>query len=66
MKAKELLLEFYNPEDDQMFKREISDTRRPKLTLRHLHKLRKMRDLEALDNKNREEFVKQMYSSPAE
>lgn len=63
MKAKELLFEFYDPRDDQSTKADMSDTRRPRLTLRHLHKLRKMRDIELVDEKNRDEFIKTMYGA---
>lgn len=61
MKAKDLLVEFYSPEDDEQLKAEMSDTRRPRLTLRHLNKLRKMREMQALDNAQHSQFVKQMY-----
>lgn len=66
MKAKDLLVEFYDPADDEQAKIEMSDTRRPRLTLRHLHKLRKMRDLQAADKAEHAQFVQQMYGTPAD
>ena len=63
MKATELLFEFYDYEDDNYMKAELSDTRRPRLSLRHLHKLRCMRDVQALSKKEHSEFVKTMYNA---
>lgn len=44
----------------------MSDTRRPRLTLRHLHKLRKMRDMQTMDNDQHLVFVRKMYGTPDE
>ena len=61
MRAVDLLVEFYEPSDDKLSNEELSDTRRPRLTLRHLNKLRKMRDMQAIERQERSEFVKTMY-----
>ena len=65
MKASEILMEFYEPEDDELAKAEYSDTRRPRLTIRHLHKIRKMRDIEMADRKAHLLRIKQIYNTPS-
>jgi len=40
------------------------DTRRPRLTLEHLGKLRKMREIRKLEIKDREEIYKKIYQRP--
>ena len=44
----------------------FSDRNRPRLTLRHLHKLRKMRDRHEVDQEKRSRFVKSMYNPEIE
>ena len=39
-----------------------SDTRRPRLTLRHLHALRRLRDRQAIDRHQHSQFVSHMYN----
>lgn len=64
MRAKDLLWEFYFPEEDDGNKADINDTRRPRLTLRHLHKLRKIRELKRLEAEQHKVFVAAMYGTP--
>lgn len=66
MKARDLLFEFYEPADDEQMKAELSDTRRPRLTLRHIQKLRKMRDVRAQDRKEYLQTVQDVYGAPPE
>ena len=61
-----LLNENYFPEDDERNKTEISDTRRPRLTLSHLNKLRKIRELRKLEMSAQKDFVKRMYGASPE
>ena len=61
-----MLLENYFPEDDESNKTELNDTRRPRLTLRHLNKLRKIQELKNLENLAHKDFVKTMYGTPPE
>lgn len=42
-----------------------SDLRRQRLTLEHINRLRKLRELRQYETKNRLEFVKKMYARPA-
>lgn len=62
----EMLLENYWPEDDKFNQAELNDTRRPRLTLRHLNKLRKIQELKKLEMMAHKDFVKTMYADPVE
>lgn len=42
-----------------------SDLRRHRLTLEHINRLRKLRELREYETKNRLELVKKMYARPA-
>ena len=64
MKNKEIINENYDMEDDEYMKAQLSDTRRPRLTLRHLNKLRKLKDARVIQDQERSEFVKKMYGAP--
>jgi hypothetical protein len=63
LKARELLVEFYSIEDDKAAQFDYDDTRRPRLTLRHLQKLRKAKDAEMLDKAEHLAFVPTMYGA---
>jgi len=52
------LNEFYNPENDSWQKREIGDTRKPKLTLEQLNKLRKVREIKKAEQIEHDKFVR--------
>ena len=65
MLAKELLVEFYDPEDDKLGMSEYQDTRRPRLTLRHLQKMRIAKDAESIDRATRMAFLPTMYNPPS-
>lgn len=58
--------EFYNPENDDYSKRSVDDTRKSKLTLEQLNKLRKYRDIKAAEESEHDEFVRIMYAQPAQ
>lgn len=66
MKSKlELFLtENYFPEEDDYNKAKKSDTRRPRLTFKHINKLRKIRELKKLEMAAHRKFVKTMYGAP--
>ena len=53
----------YEEIDDQS-KYEYDDSRRPRLTLTHLNKLKKMRKLKKLYLEKRYNFFKEIYGSP--
>ena len=60
------LNEFYEPSEDQGVQRSIQDTRKHKLTLEDLNKLRKYRDIKKAEQTEHENFVQLMYAQPSE
>ncbi len=67
MKASEIepILKTQPGRDKQTAARK-SQTRRPRLTLRHLHRLRLMHERKKLEAAQKEKFVKDMYGSKEE
>lgn len=65
MKAKDLLVEFYDPADDELGVAHMDDTRRPRLTMTHLQKLRKARDAEKYEKAQHLNFLPDMYGQVA-
>jgi hypothetical protein len=65
MKAKDLLVEYYNPADDKLGQAHMDDTRRPRLTMLHLQKLRKSRDAEKYEKAQHIESLPDMYGVSA-
>jgi len=51
-------------EDDDFGKWDIDDTRRPKMTLRHLNKMRKRRESAKAEHEKMVSGYKEMYSAP--
>lgn len=66
MLARELLVEYYDPSADQMGKAHLDDTRRPRLTMLHLQKLRKSRDVEKYETAQHVNFLPDMYGQAPE
>ena len=62
MNARELLCEYYDPADDELGKAKMDDTRRPRLTMLHLQKLRKSRDAEKYETAQHLNFLPDMYN----
>jgi len=60
------LNEFYNPEEDKYQQRTVADTRKSKLTLEQLNKLRKYRDIKKSEKEQHDDFVQKMYAAPVE
>lgn len=56
---------FQTAEDNQYQTADKDDTRRPRLTLKHLGKLRKMREIRKLENEDRKELFKKIYARPS-
>ena len=57
------LTENYSPEEDAANKRELSDTRKNRLTLDHLSKLRKIREYRKYQTTVRQQQIQRQYSS---
>ena len=66
MNARELLCEYYDPADDELGKAKMDDTRRPRLTMLHLQKLRKSRDAEKYETAQHLNFLPDMYGQAPE
>ena len=64
MRYKEIVKETYFPQDDQFHQAEITDSRKTRLTLQHLNKLRKVREMRKADQEKNKEFVATMYAQP--
>ena len=60
------LVEFYNPEKDKQVPRDFDDTRKGRLTLEALNKLRKYRELKKAEMIEQEEFSSIMYAKAAQ
>jgi hypothetical protein len=60
------LNEFYSPEDDAWQRRNPGDTRKPKLTLEQLNKLRKVREIKRAEEIEHDKFVRVMYATPTQ
>jgi hypothetical protein len=60
------LREYYEASDDQLSIAKIDDTRRARLTLKHLNKLRKKREMERLEHEVRVKDFSDMYGRTAE
>lgn len=56
----------YDPAMDKATQEEYDDTRRPRLTLRKLNKMRKSKDMARLDREQHLKFIPIMYSTPTE
>jgi hypothetical protein len=63
MKFSEVLKEYYEPSDDRMTTRSIDQVRAPRITLRHLNKLRKKREMEKYEIEIRNKGLKDIYNA---
>lgn len=66
MKAADLLVEFYDASEDHLGIAKKSQTRRPRLTMVHLEKLRHSRDAARYDKLKHLEFLPDMYGQTAQ
>jgi hypothetical protein len=64
MRSNEFLKEYYDAEDDDYSNRKIDDVRRSRLTLKHLNRLRKQREVHNVEHANRTQRVKKIYARP--
>lgn len=56
--------EFYDPSKDKQSQYNKDDTRKSRLTLNILNRLRKLRDIQAAEREVYNEFAKKMYGAP--
>lgn len=66
MRSKEFLREYYEETDDKYTVINIDHVRRPRITLRHLQKLRKTQSIEELEHANRVQSLGRIYGSNPE
>ena len=58
------LTENYFPKEDEFHKASRKDSRKTRLTLKHLNKLRRVRDIRKADQEENSDFVSKMYAPP--
>ena len=61
----DILNEYYDAENDNFNNRQIDDTRKSRLTLKHINRLRKQREVHNIEHATRIERVKKIYAKPA-
>lgn len=66
MRAEEIDATYYSPENDRFAIQRIDDTRKPRITLLHLNRLKKMRAARDLENLVRRDILGLLYGAPAE
>jgi hypothetical protein len=64
MRSGEFLVEYYDAEDDEFNNRKEDDVRRSRLTLKHLNRLRKQREVHNVEHASRLERIQQIYAAP--
>jgi hypothetical protein len=64
--ANDISTGYYDPARDEVNRASLRDTRKPKLTLRDLNRLKKMRALQQLERLKREDLLAVMYAAPEE
>jgi len=57
---------YTDPAQDKFTQRKMSDSRKPKITLAHLNRLKKMRAAKDLETLMRQDLMQLMYSAPTE
>jgi hypothetical protein len=65
MRDAEFLKEYYDAEENNYANRKIDDVRKQRLTLKHLNRLRKQREVPNVEHANRTKRVKKIYARPA-
>jgi len=64
MRSTDILNEYYDAEDDNLNNRKIDDVRKSRLTLKHINRLRKQREVHNIEHATRLERVKKIYARP--
>ncbi len=66
LEAKDVETGYYDPSQDEFTKRKMGDTRRPRVTLRKVNKMKKMRALKKMENLKRKDLLGVIYAAPDE
>ena len=64
MRSTEILKEYYDAEDDNYNNRQADDVRKSRLTLKHINRLRKQREVHNIEHASRMERIKKIYAKP--
>jgi len=64
MRSTDILNEYYDAENDDISNRKIDDVRKSRLTLKHINRLRKQREVHNVEHATRVERVKKIYARP--
>mgnify|MGYP003314161675 FL=1 len=64
MRSTEILNEYYDAENDDINNRKIDDVRKSRLTLKHINRLRKQREVHNIEHATRIEKIKNIYAKP--
>ena len=64
VRSTDILNEYYEAENDDFSKRKIDDVRKSRLTLKHLNRLRKQREVHNIEHATRVERIKKIYAKP--
>lgn len=57
---------YTDPNQDKFSQRQIKDSRKPKITLAHLNRLKKMRAAKDLETLMKQDLLQLMYGAPQE
>jgi len=66
MRDAEFLKEYYDAEDDNYNNRQADDVRKSRLTLKHINRLRKQREVHNIENATRTQRIKKIYAKPVQ
>ena len=64
MRSTDILNEYYDAEENNFANREIDDVRKQRLTLKHINRLRKQREVHNIEHATRIEKIKNIYAKP--
>ena len=64
MRSNDILNEYYDAEENKFANREIDDVRKQRLTLKHINRLRKQREVHNIEHATRIEKIKNIYAKP--
>lgn len=64
VEAEEPDTSLYDPNQDELRKAHLDDTRKPSLTLRMINRLKKMRASKRVEQAKKQEFLGVMYGKP--
>ena len=66
MRSTDILNEYYDAENDNYNNRKADDVRKQRLTLKHINRLRKQREVHNIEHATRVEKIKKIYAKPAQ